>query len=100
MTQHIVEYITERNWMAILKRHMDAIDEITTFNNHPENSKKFTNFIHKAFKLLVQESLLDKDVIDDIKKLNHLTVDMEIFVADGSNILSQLDVRSMLQLDS
>lgn len=84
--------------MVILKRHIDAIDEIKTFKNHANNINIFTRFIQAVFKLLVQENLLNKDVIDDIKNLTYITVDMEIFAADGRN-LNQLDIRSMLKLD-
>jgi hypothetical protein len=87
--------------MDILKRHMDVIDEIKTFKDHSENIEIFNHFIQVSFKLLIQERLLNKAVIDDIKNnLNHITVDMEIFAANGRNVLQKLDVRSMLKLDS
>ncbi|CAG8827258.1 22321_t:CDS:2, partial [Cetraspora pellucida] len=70
--QQISEYITERNW--------------------PENIKKFTNFIRSLFNFFVQEILLDKDVIDDVKNLNYIMVDMEIFTADRKDFLQQLDL--------
>ena len=45
-SQQIAEYITESNWMAILKCHMDAIDEIKTFKDHDTaNIEIFTTFI-------------------------------------------------------
>jgi len=86
--------------MDILKRHMDAIDEMKTFKDHSENIEIFTKFIQVSFKLLIQENLLNKDVINDIKNLNHITVDMKIFAADGRNVLQTLDIRSMLKLES
>ena len=74
--------------MAILKRHMDAIDEIKIFKDHDTaNIEIFTTFIQVSFKFLTQEYLLNEDVVNDIKNLNHLTVDIEIFTADGRNVL-------------
>jgi len=97
--QQISEHITERNWAAFLKRHMDVTDVQRTFRDRPENIEKFTNFIRSSFNLFVQEILLDKDVIDDVKNLNYITVDMEIFTADRKDSLQQLDLRSLLKLD-
>ena len=97
--RQISEYITESNWKAFLKRHMDAIDEKRTFKDNSKNAAIFTKFIQSAFKFLIQENLLNQQVIDDVKDLNYMTVDMEIFVADGRNILQQLDIRSLLNLE-
>ncbi|CAG8644297.1 4978_t:CDS:2, partial [Cetraspora pellucida] len=91
--QQISEYITERNWAAFLKCHIDVTDVQRTFRDRPENIEKFTNFIQSSFNLFVQEILLDKDVIDDVKNLNYITVDMEIFMADRKDSLQQLDLR-------
>jgi hypothetical protein len=98
-TQQINEYITKEIWMAFLKRHIDAIDEKKSFIDRPENASIFTDFIQSAFKLFVQENLLNKDVINAVKDLNYITVDMEIFTMDGRDILRKLDIRSMLKLD-
>ncbi|CAG8828458.1 14832_t:CDS:2, partial [Cetraspora pellucida] len=59
--QHISEYITERNWVAFLKHHMNVTDVQRMFRDRPENIKKFTNFIRSSFNLFVQEILLNKD---------------------------------------
>ncbi|CAG8702852.1 13506_t:CDS:2, partial [Funneliformis caledonium] len=97
--QQITEYITESNWIAFLKHHMNVVNEQKTFKDQPENIIKFNNFIRSAFNLFVQENLLDKDVIDAVKDLNYITVDIEIFTADGKDSLQQLDIRSLLKLD-
>lgn len=73
--------------MAFLKRHTDVIDEKKSFIDRPENASTFTKFIQSAFKLFVQEKLLNKDVIDAVKDLNYTTADMEIFTMDGRDIL-------------
>ncbi|CAG8641928.1 17741_t:CDS:2, partial [Racocetra fulgida] len=91
----ISEYITDHNWTAFLKRHMDVLDIEKTFKKRPENVVKFTNFIRSAFNLFVKESLLDKDVISEVKDLNYMTVDMIIFTADGKDSLQQLDLNSI-----
>ena len=78
---------------------MDAIDEKKTFKDKPENANTFTRFIQLAFNFFIQECLLDKDVNDAVKNLNYITVDIEIFAADGKIILQQLDIRSFLNLD-
>ncbi|RIB25024.1 hypothetical protein C2G38_2279499 [Gigaspora rosea] len=91
--QQFSEYITEKNWAAFLKHHMDATDVQKTFRDQPENVDKFSNFIRSAFDLFIQEDLLDKDVVIEFKNLNHLTVDMNIFTADGKDSLQKLDHR-------
>ena len=79
---------------------MDAIDEKKTFKDQPENATKFTKFIRSAFNLFVHENLMNKKVIDDVKKnLNHITADMKIFAADGKDTLQQLDIRELLKLE-
>ncbi|CAB4446832.1 unnamed protein product [Rhizophagus irregularis] len=80
-------------------RHIDAIDEKKSFIDRPENASIFTDFIQSAFKLFIQENLLNKDVINAVKDLNYITVDMEIFAMDGRDILRKLDIRSILKLD-
>ncbi|CAG8474672.1 hypothetical protein C2G38_2036500 [Gigaspora rosea] len=98
--QQISEYITEKNWTVFLKCHMDVTYIQKTFRDQPENVDKFSNFIRSAFKLFVQEDLLDKDVVNEFKKnLNYLTVDMRIFTADGNETLQQLDLWSLFKLD-
>ncbi|RIB21597.1 hypothetical protein C2G38_2140581 [Gigaspora rosea] len=97
--QQFSEYITEKNWSAFLKRHMDATDVQKMFRDQPENVDKFSNFIRSAFDLFIQEDLLDKDVVIEFKNLNHLTVDMNIFTANGKDSLQKLDLRSLLKLD-
>ncbi|RIB24268.1 hypothetical protein C2G38_2169018 [Gigaspora rosea] len=82
------------------RHHMDVTDVQKTFRDQAENVDKFSNFIRSAFKLFVQEDLLDKDVVNEFKKnLNLLTVDMRIFTADGNETLQQLDLWSFLKLD-
>ncbi|CAG8855431.1 12915_t:CDS:1, partial [Gigaspora margarita] len=49
-------------------------------------------FIQSAFNLFVQEELLDKNVINDVKDLNYMMVDMEVFTADGKEALQQINV--------
>ncbi|CAG8768954.1 1036_t:CDS:1, partial [Funneliformis caledonium] len=44
-------------------------------------------------------NLLDKEVIDAIKDLNNITVDMKIFAADGRDVLQKLDIRTLLNLN-
>ncbi|CAG8736227.1 16696_t:CDS:2, partial [Gigaspora rosea] len=84
----------------LTKHHMDVTDVQKTFRDQAENVDKFSNFIRSAFKLFVQEDLLDKDVVNEFKKnLNLLTVDMRIFTADGNETLQQLDLWSFLKLD-
>jgi|tagenome__1003787_1003787.scaffolds.fasta_scaffold20988019_2 hypothetical protein len=79
---------------------MEAIDEIKTFEDHSENIDIFNRFIQATFKVLtVEEALLGKDVFDEIRDLNQITVDMKIFSADGRD-LNQLNIRSMLKLNS
>ncbi|RIB00986.1 hypothetical protein C2G38_2298531 [Gigaspora rosea] len=97
--QQFSEYITEKNWSAFLKRHMDATDVQKMFRDQPENVDKFSNFIRSAFDLFIQEDLLDKDVVIEFKNLNHLTVDMNIFTANEKDSLQKLDLRSLLKLD-
>ncbi|CAG8563259.1 4437_t:CDS:2, partial [Cetraspora pellucida] len=77
---------------AFLKRHMDVTDVQRTFRDRHDNIEKFTNFIRSAFNLFVQEILLNKNVINAVKNLNYITVDMEIFTADGKDSLRQLDL--------
>ena len=77
---------------------MDSIDEKRTFIDKPENVIVFNEFIHSAFKLIVQENLLNKDEVDDVKDLNYMTADMQVFASDGGNILQQIDVKSLLNL--
>ncbi|CAG8799335.1 1508_t:CDS:1, partial [Cetraspora pellucida] len=62
------------------------------FRDQPKNIEKFTNFIQLSFNLFVQEILLDKDVIDDVKNLNYITVDMKIFMVNRKDFLQQLDL--------
>jgi hypothetical protein len=78
---------------------MDAIDEKKTFKDRPENVTKFNKFIRSAFDLFVQEKLLNKEVIYDIKNLNYMTADMKIVVADGRDALQQLDIKLLLNLE-
>ncbi|CAG8788124.1 16770_t:CDS:2, partial [Cetraspora pellucida] len=44
------------------------------------------------FDLFVQEELLDKDVINDVKDLNYKMVDIEVFTADRKEALQQINV--------
>ncbi|CAG8454181.1 13003_t:CDS:2 [Racocetra fulgida] len=97
--KQISEYITESNWEVFLKRHIDILDLEKTFRKWPENVVKFTKFIRSAFNLFVQENLLDKDVINEVKDLNYMTVNMIIFTADGNDSLQQLDLGSLLKFD-
>jgi hypothetical protein len=97
--QQISEYISEEIWISFLKRHMDAIDRKKTFKDHPENVVTFTGFIQSAFNFYVQEVLLEKEVNDAVKNLNHMTVDMKVFPADGKEVLKKLDIRLLLNLD-
>ncbi|CAG8756578.1 8239_t:CDS:2, partial [Racocetra fulgida] len=90
----IAEYITEDNWTTFLKRHMDVTDMQKTFREQPHNVFIFTDFIRMAFKFFVQEKLLDKDVIDAVKNLNYIVVDMEIFSANEKGSMQQLDISS------
>ena len=53
----------------------------------------FNEFVREAFKLLIRETLLDENVIEDIKNLNYTTANMKIFAADGGDILNKLDIR-------
>ena len=78
---------------------MDAIDEQKTFKDQPENVVTFIKFVRSAFNLFVQENLLDKEVIDAVKDLNNITVDMKIFAADGRDVLQKLDIRTLLNLN-
>ncbi|CAG8778780.1 6274_t:CDS:2, partial [Racocetra fulgida] len=93
----IAVYITDSNWTTFLKRHMDVTDVQKTFNDQPNNVDIFTDFIRSAFNFFIQESLSDKDVIDAVKNLNYMTVDMEIFTADRKDALPHLDIRSLLK---
>ncbi|CAG8632451.1 7850_t:CDS:2 [Dentiscutata erythropus] len=43
--KQLYEYITENNWQAFLKYHMDILDLEKTFRKRPENVAKFTKFI-------------------------------------------------------
>jgi uncharacterized protein YpiB (UPF0302 family) len=95
-TQQISKYITKENWLAFLKRHVDVVDERKTFIDHPTNADTFTEFVQEAFKLFVQENISKKNVINDVKNLNNMTYDLEIFAADGKNILQQLDIQLLL----
>ncbi|CAG8496008.1 5226_t:CDS:2, partial [Dentiscutata heterogama] len=70
-----------------------------TFEEQRVNVNMFTDFIKSAFDLFVQEELLDKDVINDVKDLNYKTVDMEVFIADGKEALQQINVRSLLRIE-
>ena len=72
---------------------MEAIDEIKTFKNHPKNVDMFNEFVREAFKLLIWKTLLDENVIEDIKNLNYMTANMKIFAAYGGDILNKLDIR-------
>jgi len=99
-TQQVSEYITDDNWMSFLKRHVDAIDEKKTFRDHPRNLALFTRFIRLSFNLFVQEHLLNKEVMDSVKNLNHITADMKVFIASGKDILQDLDVKSLLNLNN
>ncbi|KAF0556073.1 hypothetical protein F8M41_016277 [Gigaspora margarita] len=47
--QQISKYITESNWEAFLKRHIDILDLEKTFRKQPENVVKFTKFIRSVF---------------------------------------------------
>ena len=78
---------------------MDAIDEKKSFKDQSENVTKFNKFIQSAFDLFVQEKLLNKEVINDVKNLNYMTADMKIFAADGRDVLQQLDIKSLLNLE-
>lgn len=78
---------------------MDVIDEKKTFKDQPSNTAAFTKFIHLAFNLFIQEKLSGKEVNDAVKNLNYLTVDMKVYMANGNDILQQIDVRSLLNLD-
>ncbi|CAG8465627.1 15316_t:CDS:2 [Racocetra persica] len=98
-THQVAQYISESNWMAFMKCHMDVTDVQKIFNDHLDNVVYFTNFIQSAFNLFVQESLLDKEVVNAVKNLNYMTVDLEIFMADGKDKLQKLDLRSLLKLD-
>ncbi|CAG8762498.1 3398_t:CDS:2, partial [Cetraspora pellucida] len=91
-TRQITEYITEDNWTTFLKCHMNVTDMQKTFEEQYVNVNMFTDFIKSAFDLFVQEELLDKDVINDVKDLNYKTVDMEVFTADGKEALQQINV--------
>ncbi|CAG8851354.1 39467_t:CDS:2, partial [Gigaspora margarita] len=93
--RQIAEYITEDNWTTFLKRHMDVTDVQKTFEEQRVNVNMFTSFIQSAFNLFVQEELLDKDVINDVKDLNYMTVDMEVFTADGKEALQQINIRDL-----
>ncbi|CAG8838002.1 6582_t:CDS:2, partial [Gigaspora margarita] len=97
--KQLSEYITEKNWQAFLKRYIDILDLEKTFRKRPENVAKFTKFIRTAFNLFVQENLLDKDVINEVKDLNYMTVNMIIFTADGNDSSQQLDLGSLLKVD-
>ena len=99
-TQQVSEYITDDNWMSFLKRHVDAIDEKKTFRDHLRNLALFTRFIRLSFNLFVQEHLLNKEVMDSVKNLNHITADMKVFIASGKDILQDLDVKSLLNLNN
>ncbi|CAG8657471.1 6738_t:CDS:2, partial [Funneliformis mosseae] len=52
-----------------------------------------------TFNLFVQENLLNKEVIDAVKDLNNITVDMKIFAADRRDVLQKLDIRTLLNLN-
>ncbi|RIB11798.1 hypothetical protein C2G38_2202485 [Gigaspora rosea] len=97
--QQISEYIMKSNWEAFLKCHVDILDLEKTFRKRPENVVKFTKFIRSAFNLFVQENLLDKDVINEVKDLNYMIVNMIIFTANRNNSLQQLDLVSLLKFD-
>ncbi|CAG8754518.1 569_t:CDS:2, partial [Racocetra fulgida] len=47
-------------------------------------------------KFIRKHNLLDKEVVDAVKNLNYMTVDLEIFMADNKNELQKLDLRSLL----
>jgi hypothetical protein len=79
---------------------MDVIDKKKTFKDQPNNTAAFTKFIHLAFNLFIQENLLDKEVNNTVKNLNYLTVGMKIYMANGKDILQQIDIRSLLNLNS
>ena len=98
--QQVTEYITDDNWMSFLTRHMDVIDEKKTFKDQPNNIAAFTNFICRAFNLFIKENILDEDVKEDVKNLNHLTVDIKVYLASGKDVLQQIDIRSLLNLNS
>ncbi|RIB03368.1 hypothetical protein C2G38_2225275 [Gigaspora rosea] len=93
----VPEFIRKHN--RFLKHYMDVTDVQKTFEDQPENIAKFTNFIQLAFNLFVQENLSDEDVIEEVKDLNYLTIDMKVFTADRKNYLQQLDIKSLLKLD-
>ncbi|CAG8669203.1 17175_t:CDS:2, partial [Cetraspora pellucida] len=78
------------------KCYIDVTDVQKTFRNQHDNVDKFNDFIRTAFDLFVQENLLDKDVINEFKELNHMTVDMNIFTANGKEYLQQLDLQALL----
>ncbi|CAG8679000.1 11520_t:CDS:2 [Funneliformis caledonium] len=68
------------------------------FKDQPENVVTFTKFVQSAFNLFIQENLLNKEVIDAVKNLNNITVDMKIFAADGRDVLQKLDIRTLEEL--
>ncbi|CAG8792318.1 8046_t:CDS:1, partial [Racocetra persica] len=43
--------------------------------------------------------LLDEDMINVIKNLNYIKVNMEVYMADRKDCLQQLDLRLLLKLD-
>ncbi|RIB09000.1 hypothetical protein C2G38_2210051 [Gigaspora rosea] len=61
--------------------------------------QQISEYIMETFNLFVQENLLDKDVINEVKDLNYMTVNMIIFTADGNDSLQQLDLGSLLKFD-
>ncbi|RIB29663.1 hypothetical protein C2G38_2154752 [Gigaspora rosea] len=61
--------------------------------------QQISEYITETFNLFVQENLLDKDVINEVKDLNYMTVNMIIFIADGNDSLQQLDLGSLLKFD-
>ncbi|KAF0465699.1 hypothetical protein F8M41_026233 [Gigaspora margarita] len=78
---------------------MDVKDVQKTFEEQRVNVNIFTDFMQLVFDLFVQEELLDKDVINDVKDLNYKTVDMEVFTADRKEALQQINVRSLLKIE-
>ena len=45
-----------------------------------------------VFNLFIQENLLGKEVNEAVKMLNHLTVDIKVYIANGNDVLQQIDV--------